>query len=52
MLDIPNFWKSMAGRFHLLPEVALQAIWILVLSVDIERSFSQHKHLLNDRERA
>ena len=48
-LDIPNFWKSMAGRFRQLSEVALEAIWMPVSSVDVERSFSQYKHLLNDR---
>ena len=48
-LDIPNVWKSIAGRFRQLSEVALEAIWMPVSSVDVERSFSQYKHLLNDR---
>ena len=41
---LPAFWESMRDRFPL-----LAAIWMPVASVDVEYSFSQYKHLLNDR---
>ena len=37
MLD---FWKGVSERFPL---------WMPVTSVDVERSFSQYKHILNER---
>ena len=50
-VDIPSFWgsESTRGRFPLLSAIASEAIWMPVASVDVERSFSQYKHLLNDR---
>ena len=48
-LSLPAFWESMHSQFPLLSAVARDAIWMPVASVDVERSFSQYKHLLNDR---
>ena len=48
-LDLPTFWESVEDRFPLLSAVASEAIWMPVASVDVERSFSLYKHLLNDR---
>ena len=48
-LSVPSFWQGMAERFPLLSAVALDSIWMPVASVDCERSFSQYKHILNDR---
>ena len=39
----------MRDRFPLLAAVAMEAIWMPVASVDVERSLSQYKYLLNDR---
>ena len=39
----------MCSRFPLLSAVAMEAIQMPVTSVDVERSFSQYKYLLNDR---
>ena len=53
--DLPNpfhvndFWKGVHARFPNLAAIAMQAIWMPVASVDVERSFSQYKHILNDR---
>ena len=44
-----EYWGSMTDRFPILSSIARDAIWMPVTSVDIERSFSQYKHLLNDR---
>ena len=35
--------------FPHLSVVAAKAKWMPVVSVDVERSFSQYKHILNDR---
>ena len=48
-LNLPAFWQSVSDRYPSLSAVALDAIWMPVASVDCERSFSQYKHLLNDR---
>ena len=48
-LHISEFWEGMGDRFPNLAAVASHAIWMPVASVDVERSFSQYKHLLNDR---
>ena len=44
-----DFWKGVHTRFPNLAAIAMQAIWMPVTSVDVERSFSQYKHILNDR---
>ena len=48
-LSIPEFWEVMKNRFPILSAIAADAIWMPVVSVDVERSFSQYKHILNDR---
>ena len=47
--SLPSFWECMRDRFPLLTVVALDAMWMPVSSVDVERSFSIYKHLLDDR---
>ena len=49
LAELEAFWTSMTGRFPLLSKIALRSIWMPVTSVSVERSFSQYKHLLNDR---
>lgn len=49
LAELPLFWANMQGRFPILTLIASDAIWMPVSSVDVERSFSQYKHLLNDR---
>ena len=39
----------MRDRLPILFSIARDAMWIPVTSVDVERSFSQYNHLLNDR---
>ena len=46
---LQEFWDSMASRFPLLCKIATESIWMPVTSVDVESSFSNYKHLLNDR---
>ena len=48
-LELPSFWASMVGRFPFLSQIAFNVIWMPVTSVDVERSFSQYKYLLNER---
>jgi hypothetical protein len=47
--DLGSYWSSMSSRFPNLSKSALEAIWMPVSSVDVERSFSQYKHVMNDR---
>lgn len=47
--DLQKFWDSMSSRFPVLARIVAEAIWIPVTSVDVERSFSNYKHILNDR---
>lgn len=44
-----EYWGGSSDRFPILSSIARDAIWMPVTSVDVERSFSQYKHLLNDR---
>ena len=39
----------MHDRLPLLSSIVRDAMWLPVTSVDVERSFSQYKHLLNER---
>ena len=48
-VSISEFWVGMKDHFPNLATIASHAIWMPVASVDVERSFSQYKHLLNDR---
>ena len=48
-MSIQKFWEGVWDRFPLLSSVAFSVIWMPVASVDVERSFSQYKHILNDR---
>lgn len=47
--SLETFWDNMSDRFPLLSKIATHYIWMPVTSVDVERSFSEYKHLLNDR---
>ena len=47
-----SYFRILGGHERPLPDLAAivsHAIWMPVASVDVERSFSQYKHLLNDR---
>ena len=44
-----ELWDSMSSRFPLLARIATESIWMPVTSVDVERSFSNYKYILNDR---
>ncbi|XP_041480924.1 uncharacterized protein LOC121428390 [Lytechinus variegatus] len=48
-LNLTEFWKSMSVRFPGLASIAMDAMWMPVSSVDVERSFSQYKHILDDK---
>ena len=45
--NIPAFWNANKSRFPLLQQISNKVIWMPVTSVDVERSFSQYKHLMN-----
>ena len=47
-LHVNDFWKGLHTRFPNLAAIAMQAIWMPVASVEVEQSFSQYKHILND----
>ena len=47
-LDLAHFWESMSHRYPDLARIDMDAMWMPVSSVDVERSFSQYKHILND----
>ena len=47
--NILDFWKGVSERFPALSSIAVDALWMPVTSVDVERSFSQYKHILNER---
>ena len=36
LLEMPSFWVSMTGRFPVISNIALDAIWLPVTSVDVE----------------
>ena len=46
---LSDYWRSLSFRFPLLSSIAKRVIWMPVTSVDVERSFSQYKHLLSDQ---
>ena len=48
-LVISEFWEGVRDRFPNLATIASHVIWMPVASVDVERSFLQYKHILNDR---
>ena len=48
-LDLPLFWTTVSERFPHLAAMALDVMWLPVASVDVERSFSLYKHLLNEQ---
>ena len=43
------FWGGMHDCLAFLSSITRDAMWLPVTSVDVERSFSQYKHLLHDR---
>lgn len=48
-VNLVLFWESMKCRFPNLSKIAADSLWMPVSSVDVERSFSLYKHILNDR---
>ena len=47
--DLDLYWKGMVQKAPILAPIARQLIWQRINSVDVERSFSQYKHVLTDR---
>lgn len=47
--DLDVYWKGMSVRTPNLARIARENIWQRTTSVDVERSFSQYKHVLTDR---
>ena len=43
------FWGGMHDRLVFLSSIVGDVMWLPVTSVDVERSFSPYKYLLNDR---
>lgn len=48
-INLVEFWRSIKCRFPVLAKIAGDCLWMPVSSVDVERSFSLYKHILNDR---
>lgn len=48
-LNLEAYWYGMKTRFPIMSAIAKYVIWMPTTSVDVERSFSQYKHLLDDR---
>ena len=48
-LDIVAYWQGMMNRAPGIAAIVKVYIYFPVSSVDAERSFSQYKHLINDR---
>ena len=48
--NILAFWNTNKSRFPLLQQIANKVIWMPVTCVDVERSFSQNKYLINKCE--
>ena len=51
-LVISELWEGVRDRFQNLATIVSHVIWIPVASVDIERSFSQYKHIITLLARA
>lgn len=48
-LDLDNYWKEKSTTLPNLSKIALIYIWLPVAGVDVERSFSDYKNILNER---
>ena len=48
-LDLTLFCTTVSETFPHLGAMALNVMWLPVASVDVERSFSLYKHLLNEQ---
>lgn len=50
--DLEKYWKDKLYTLPVLSKIALVYIWIPVSAADVERSFSNYKHILDDRRRS
>ena len=48
-LDLDIYWKDKSQSLPNLSKLALEYIWLPVSGVDIKRSFSAYKNILNDQ---
>ena len=51
-LDLNQYWQEKKRSLPNLSKIALVYIWLPVSGVDIERSFSNYKRILDDRRRS
>ena len=51
-LDLNQYWQEKKGIFPNLSKIAFIYIWLPISGVDVERSFSNYKRILEDRRRA
>ena len=49
--DLNNYWIEKSNTLPILSKIALIYIWLPISGVDVERSFSAYKNILNDRRR-
>ena len=51
-LDLDMYWKEKIYIFSNLTQIAWIYIWLPIFGVDVERSFSDYKNILDDRRHA
>jgi len=51
-LDLNQYWQEKKRSLPNLSKIALVYIWLPVSGVDVERSFSNYKRILDDRRRS
>src|SRR5437763_1016934 len=48
-VNLDNYWKDLSKSLPTLSKIALIYIWLPVSGIDMERSFSAYKTILNDQ---
>lgn len=51
-LDLDEYWKEKKRTLPNLAQIALIYIWLPISGVDVERSFSDYKNILDDKRHA
>jgi len=51
-LNLNQYWQEKKRIFPNLSSIALVYIWLPISGVDVERSFSNYKRILDDRRRS
>ena len=51
-LDLNQYWQQKRNNLPNLSKIALIYIWLPISGVDVERSFSNYKRILDDRRRS